>query len=97
MSLTMIGAAFAVCAVAGFLTGSLRAHHVDGVLALCNIAYWIDSTLDGDQLWAAVDATCVAWFGWRWWNGGGGDDTKRRFREWRRRFTAVRRTAPQAV
>jgi hypothetical protein len=31
---------------------------------------------------------------WSWWNGGGGDGTRRRLKSWARRFHGVRRTAP---
>lgn len=31
---------------------------------------------------------------WAWWNSGGGDDAKRRARALKRKFIAVRRTAP---
>jgi hypothetical protein len=38
-------------------------------------------------------AVCVA-CAWVWWNGGGGDGTKRRLRSAARVFRGVRRTAP---
>jgi hypothetical protein len=90
----LTGAAFVACAIAGYLTGHLRSHHVDGMLALSYLPYWIRNFLQQDHLMAVVDAAGFAYFAWCWWNGGGGDDTKRRLRKWARKFQAVRRTAP---
>lgn len=91
---TLTGVAFTVCGLAGFFTGRLRSHQVDGLLGLSYIPYWIDNFLEHNHLWAVIDAVGFAWFAWKWWNGGGGDDTKRRLRRWARKFQPVRRTAP---
>ncbi|MGN6162572.1 MAG: hypothetical protein ACTHOG_12840 [Marmoricola sp.] len=44
------------------------------------------------QLW---EGAYTSFWVWMWWKGGGGDDTKRRLKKWARKFTPVRRTAPQ--
>lgn len=46
----------------------------------------------GDQIWQAAWTTYWAWL---WWQGGGGDKTKRRLKKLARKFTPVRRAAPQ--
>lgn len=42
-------------------------------------------------------AGVAAWCAWVWWNGGGGDGTRRRLKRWAGRFQGVRRTAPQGA
>lgn len=42
----------------------------------------------------SIDAAFWAYCAWKWWNSGGGDDTKRRLRKLNEKFTPVRRTAP---
>jgi phosphatidylserine synthase len=42
---------------------------------------------------AAATAISIYW----WWHGGGGDGTKKRLRSALRKFTPVRRTAPQTT
>lgn len=49
------------------------------------------------QAIGALNAMACAYCLWRWWNGGGGNDTKRRLRKLRTRFAGVRRTAPAAA
>jgi hypothetical protein len=51
---------------------------------------------DGRPVYAAVNAAALAWALWLWWNGGGGDGTRRRLRRLAGRFQGVRRTAPAA-
>lgn len=59
---------------------------------------WLASTLI--EIWArmprlaCVTAVWAAFFVFLWWINGGGDDTKRRLREFMKKFQAVRRTAP---
>lgn len=43
---------------------------------------------------ALVHAVCIAVALWVWWNQGGGDDTKKRLRKLKKKFTPVRRMAP---
>lgn len=49
------------------------------------------------EIWIMCDAAIFAWFAYRWWTGGGGDDTKKRLRRWVRKWSPVRRTAPQGA
>lgn len=61
--------------------------------------YWLlnyfASALEHSALGQVVDAAFFACWAWAWWNGGGGDSTKRRLKKLGRKFTPVRRTAPQ--
>ncbi|MER7937850.1 MULTISPECIES: hypothetical protein [unclassified Streptomyces] len=52
-----------------------------------------------EQAWLFSDAFSAAFAVtlWHWWNNGGGTGTRRRFRELRRRFQGVRRTASQTA
>lgn len=54
----------------------------------------MDITGHESHFWTGVSAATTAAYAWLWWNGGGGDNTKRRFREFKRKFSGVRRTAP---
>jgi hypothetical protein len=44
-----------------------------------------------------MSAMAIALGIWNWWNGGGGDDTKRKLRKFKNAFEGVRRTAPAAA
>jgi hypothetical protein len=92
----MAGLAFMVCAIAGTWTGRLRLHQANGVLALSQLSYLIDDVVTQART-AYIPAAFTAYFAWRWWTGGGGDDTKRRLKRWASRFQGVRRTAPQGA
>ena len=93
-ALTLAGSAFVVCGTVAWIAGRIRLYQRDGMFTLSYPCYWIKDVMHHDQLWAVIDAACFAWFAWSWWNGGGGDDTKRRLRRWVRKFEGVRRTAP---
>ncbi|MGW2861886.1 hypothetical protein [Streptomyces sp. NPDC001205] len=97
MTLWIIGMSFVVCGLAGELTGRLARYQSDGMFALSYVPYEIDNFRSGHSVWAVIDAALFAFFAYRWWTGGGGDDTKRRLRSLRTRFTPSRRTAPQAA
>ncbi|MGV2914611.1 hypothetical protein [Streptomyces alfalfae] len=49
---------------------------------------------DGNELYAAMSTATFIWSAWQWWNGGGGDGTRRRLRRLAGHFHGVRRTAP---
>lgn len=51
----------------------------------------------GMHFYAALYAACGAVNFYVWWHRGGGDGTKRRLRSLVRKFTPVRRTAPQVA
>jgi hypothetical protein len=84
-------------AVGGRLVGLLESHQADGVLAVAYVLLGASSSLDGDEVLVAIDAGLFAWCAFRWWKGGGGDDTKRRMRSAWKPFQPVRRTAPQGA
>lgn len=54
----------------------------------------IASVMDRSVCGAPVSAAGLALSLWFWWNGGGGDGTKRRLKKWVATFKGVRRTAP---
>ncbi|MGW1961757.1 hypothetical protein ACWCPD_15945 [Streptomyces sp. NPDC001935] len=95
--LVAVGSAFAVLAVAGRLTGRLSSHQFYALTAAELGLYAISDIRRGDYLMALWNSAGCAYLAWHWWNGGGGDDTKRRLREWGRKFQGTRRTAPSAA
>lgn len=60
-----------------------------------NLVWLVMDVLDHARWIAAWTAMWAAYYLWVWWNGGGGDNTKKRLKKWARKFTPVRRTAPQ--
>ena len=66
-----------------------------GAYAVCWLLNYFASALQHDGLGQVVDALFFALWAYQWWNGGGGDSTRRRLKKWARKFTPVRRTAPQ--
>jgi hypothetical protein len=95
--LTSIGYGFAALAIAGIVTGRIKRHSISGLIGAEFGAFAVNDIHIGDHLWALVDTAACAWFAYQWWTGGGDDDTKRRLRDWGRKFTGVRRTAPSAA
>ncbi|MFK0172621.1 hypothetical protein ACIQU5_27875 [Streptomyces sp. NPDC090306] len=89
-----LGTVLAACCPIGVILGRLRAHQAWGTLALAWLLSWLQDVADGRRAVSYVDAALVAWCAWRWWKGGGGDNTRLRLRRLARRFTPVRRTAP---
>lgn len=63
--------------------------------ALAGFVFYIDDALTHNAFGQILQAVWTTYWAWRWWKGGGGDNTKRRLKKWARKFTAVRRTAPQ--
>ncbi|MFE9559087.1 hypothetical protein ACFYMW_39100 [Streptomyces sp. NPDC006692] len=96
-ALLRIAVALALCAVTGALAGRLAQRPFYALLALAALIMAIRSIHRGNPPSAAVDAALTAYYAWRWWKSGGGDDTKRRLRGLARRFTPVRRTAPSTA
>jgi hypothetical protein len=84
-------------AVLAGLFGRLTRPQVSGIVALGCIPSIVAFVLDGATVVASVFAALGAINAWGWWNGGGGDGTRRRLRKWARRFQGVRRTAPQGA
>lgn len=94
MLLPALGTALNVFAIAAAFTRRLPHYGCCGLLAAGFLALGVDHGLDGASVRAGLDAGAVAWFGWQWWTGGGGDGLRRRLRRWVCRFRAVRRAAP---
>jgi hypothetical protein len=53
--------------------------------------------LSEHRFFGAVNAVVCGYSLWLWWINGDGDNTRRRLRRLRERFTPVRRTAPAAA
>jgi hypothetical protein len=80
-----------------FLAGRITVRQYAGWIA---VTYVIPTVLCIVAGWTTVlylDAGCLALFVWLWWNSGGGDGPRRRWKRWVRRFQGVRRTAPQGA
>jgi FtsH-binding integral membrane protein len=91
------GAAVFTCAAAGYWSGRLKAHQLNGFIALANFVFVIAGVVDRSTVGPAINTASGAVSAYLWWKGGGGDDTKRRLRKLRRSFTGSRRTAPSAA
>lgn len=57
----------------------------------------ISDILDHDRAMSVWNTLWGAYYLYTWWNGGGGDKTKKRLKKWARKFSPVRRTAPSYV
>lgn len=84
-------------ALASILTGRLKPTTWYALLATAAAFNTLDAINTNAPVWAAADAALTAYWIHRWWNNGGGDGTRRRLRDLRRRFEGVRRTAPQGA
>lgn len=65
-----------------------------GIVALGCIPSVVAFVMEGTTTMASVFAALGSINAWIWWNGGGGDGTRRRLKAWTSRFQGVRRTAP---
>lgn len=74
--------------------GRISKTQSSGIIALGCIPSIVAFVLDGTTSAASVFAALGAINAWIWWQGGGGDGTRRRLRSWASRFRGVRRTAP---
>jgi hypothetical protein len=81
----------------GFFTGRPSRKTAALLAALGWTMYGTASYMIGAWLNVLIAAGLGAGCLWLWWNDGGGDDTKRRLKRWARKFTPVRRTAPQGA
>jgi hypothetical protein len=95
--LTAMALAILVGALAGLLTKRIPLHRVCGLLGVSNGLISIQSIREGHVLVALLHGAVCAGCFYAWWHGGGGDDTRRKLRQFRRRFEGVRRTAPTAA
>ncbi|KAB7850173.1 hypothetical protein [Streptomyces mobaraensis] len=95
LALISAGFGLTVVSVALDLSHRCRRHHADGLRAVGNALISLGNLPDYPVA-AVITGAVAAWCAHRWWHGGGGDGTRRGLRDLRRRFTAVRRTAPVA-
>lgn len=65
-----------------------------GLLALSQVIMCIGGFITQSTVGGSISGAAAGYLGWKWWDGGGGDGTRRRLRRWARRFHGVRRTAP---
>ncbi|MER0443080.1 hypothetical protein ABR738_00565 [Streptomyces sp. Edi4] len=94
--LITLGLGVMACAYAGMLTGRLAGYRASGLLAVSSILGAAHSVRSHHTVNACLFAVQAAVLAWAWWNGGGGDDSRRGLRRLRHLFTPVRRTAPAA-
>jgi hypothetical protein len=83
-----------LCALICMATGRITTGY--GVLASAYAFGAVAYALSGSPGRAIWDAVFAAFFGWVWWNRGGGNGPRRRLRRAARAFRGVRRTAPAA-
>ena len=97
MDLFFTAAGYVLLAVgwAGTLTRRLSPRAADAVFFLMSACFLVSDAARGDRIAASVQAAFCAVFAYFWWHRGGGDGTRRRLRSLRRKFSGVRRTAPQ--
>ncbi len=81
----------------GRWTGRISGHTFHGWCAIANGINLVACVVLDFPATALINAAAFALAAWMWWNGGGGDGTKRRLRRWAARFQGVRRTAPAAA
>ncbi|MCM1977168.1 hypothetical protein [Streptomyces sp. G1] len=93
-ALTAISTALIVCGLAALLTRRLPVRRVHAMSGFGTLLGGIHSVREGDWFSALINAALCAGFAWLWWHNGGGDGTRRRLHQLRRRFQSVRRTAP---
>lgn len=96
IAIALIAAAIGIllASLAAFLLGRIDWRTVHGGSAAANALVLLGNVIDGSTTLASFSAALMALSLWQWWNGGGGDGTKRRLRSWARQFRPVRRTAP---
>lgn len=92
--LSAIGLGLTAVAIAGVLARRLRPHQGDALMAIAFVLWGLDDFRTGHPVFALIDAAGCAFYAHGWWHGGGGDGPRRRLRQLRRRFRAIRRTAP---
>ncbi|MFH9426026.1 hypothetical protein [Streptomyces sp. NPDC017529] len=97
VTLTLTGLFAVLWGLAGQMLGRFEPYQADGWIALGNGINAVSCAISGSTLVGMFAAAIAAWCGYRWWKGGGGDDTKRRLRAVRKAFSPVRRTAPQGA
>lgn len=77
-----------------WLTGRLAVVWHNGLMTVVNAVCLVVSIHLEWTTNSPIAAASTALHAWLWWNGGGGDGTRRRLKSWASRFQGVRRTAP---
>lgn len=95
VSLCTAGLGIALCAVAAMVTGRAKPKNALGIAAIGSSMVTLGDILTGVKPLAGFAAMDTAILTYLWWTHGGGDGTKKRLRALARKFTPVRRTAPQ--
>jgi hypothetical protein len=72
----------------------IRLHTAYGIMAVSQIVTASAGFITENTVAASISAAAAGYLGWRWWNDGGGNGTRRRARKVARSFRGVRRTAP---
>jgi hypothetical protein len=94
---TALDMASIACSTIGWTCLILRLlppYRGQGIFAVATGLNGVEAVMSGATVRASLMAACCAFGAWQWWNGGGGDGTKRRLRALGRAFRGVRRTAP---
>lgn len=92
-----LGSGIHIVIVASMLTNRISAWKGIGYMVPGFVFVLPRNLLMHNTLGVSIDVAFIIWGTWIWWNGGGGDDTKRRLRKLAEKFEGVRRTAPQAA
>ena len=97
IALLWAGAGLLGSALVAHLTGRMNHRTFSAVSAIGAGLVSYSAVLREHSTGAVLNGAVAAMHAYWWWHGGGGDGTRRRLRQWRRRFVGVRRTAPQAT
>lgn len=76
------------------ITGRINECQFWGFHAICMLFFMIRNVMAHARIPNVILAVLFAYEVWRWWNDGGGDDTKKRWRRFKKKFEGVRRMAP---
>jgi hypothetical protein len=88
------GMGIVVLALACRMIGWISVTTTYGLLAVSQIAVCVAGFVTGNTVAVSISGAAAGYLAWQWWNGGGGDKTKRRIRQFAGQFNGVRRTAP---
>jgi hypothetical protein len=95
--LTLLGSGTSILSIFFQHFGLLGRAASNALVALGWTIFGTGAYLSRTYLWVDISAAMTAWALYEWWKHGGGDGTRKRLRSWGRRFTPVRRTAPQGA
>ena len=95
--LYLLGFPLVCFSLVGTFMRLLPQYVLDGIAGIGNSLLALWAIRKGFHFNAELSTACATLNFYLWWHRGGGGGTKRRLRSLRRRFTPVRRTAPQGV